>query len=89
LAGAQEGAEEEEGMMRVRLVWQATFRPVVGMEGWTLYRVEYWDAEGEAAEGSLWLPPSAEVDGVEAIEATLNAVLAKEQETGHDTEGAV
>ena len=41
------------------------------MKGWRKYRLEY-DFEGNAPEGSLWLPPDMDF---ELVETALNCLL--------------
>ena len=37
-----------------------------GMEGCRMFRVEYGGVnEGQVAEGTIWLPPTADIDAVE------------------------
>ena len=55
-------------MVHCRVIWQATFSTPEGMEGWTLYRIEYGGhAEHCIIESAIWLPPNFDVEALERL----------------------
>ncbi len=55
--------------MKVHLTEYAVMKYPEGMEGWRLYRIEYWEDQNPFAshEAAIWLPPGLIPDEVEDL----------------------